>query len=120
MTDEHTADANEEQKKSSSSKSSTSEKPTRTRSRSRTSQPQTTVAASDTSPEAAPDGSDSMERADLLVAEWGARAQKVGKEIGHQLIRVGARAREEAEDIWAEAQGLRRTWVGEHSEDQQA
>jgi hypothetical protein len=50
----------------------------------------------------------SMERADQIVAEWSTRAEQVGTEIGHRFVRLVARAREEAEDIWAEAQELRR------------
>ncbi len=49
---------------------------------------------------AAPDGSD-LERAEQLVAEWGER-------LGSWLSRSLARAREEAEDIWAEAQERKR------------
>jgi hypothetical protein len=53
-------------------------------------------------------GSNSMERADQIVAEWSSRAEQIGTEIGHRFVRLVARAREEAEDIWAEAQELRR------------
>jgi hypothetical protein len=42
-----------------------------------------------------------VERADELIEEWGQR-------VGGWLSRTAARAREEAEDMWAEAQGIRR------------
>ena len=41
------------------------------------------------------------ERAEELLEQWGERA-------GRWLSRTWARAREEAEDIWAEAQSVRR------------
>ncbi len=50
---------------------------------------------------------DSMERAERIVQEWTVRAEQVGTEIGHQAMKLFARAREEAEDIWAEAQEIR-------------
>jgi hypothetical protein len=42
-----------------------------------------------------------VDRADELIEEWGQR-------VGIWLSRTAARAREEAEDIWAEAQSVRR------------
>ena len=42
-----------------------------------------------------------VERAEELLEEWGERA-------GRWLSKAWARTREEAEDIWAEAQDLRR------------
>jgi hypothetical protein len=46
------------------------------------------------------DGRSDVERANELIEEWGER-------VGHWLSRASARAREEAEDIWAEAQSIR-------------
>jgi len=62
----------------------------------------------------------SVDRAEQIVAEWGNRAEAIGTQIGHQLMRFGARAREEAEDIWAEAHELHRNWSGEQSKDEQS
>ena len=45
-----------------------------------------------------------VERANELLEGW-------GEQLGSWLSRTAARAREEAEDIWAEAQTIRR---GEH------
>ncbi len=42
-----------------------------------------------------------MQRAEELVDAW-------GQKIGHFTARLLARTREEAEDIWAEAQSIRR------------
>jgi len=64
--------------------------------------------------------SDSVDRAEQIVAEWGNRAETIGTQIGRQLMRFGARAREEAEDIWAEAHELHRNWSGEPSKDEQS
>jgi TolA-binding protein len=49
-----------------------------------------------------------MRRAEELVDRIGARVGEITAMLGHQLLRLGARVREEAEDIWAEAQNLRR------------
>ena len=57
---------------------------------------------------------DSMERAERIVQQWTVRAEQVGTEIGHHVVKLFARAREEAEDIWAEAQEIR------HRQEQQA
>ena len=51
---------------------------------------------------------DRMRRAEEWVDQIGARVGEVTAFLGHQLLRLGARVREEAEDIWAEAQDLRR------------
>ena len=48
-----------------------------------------------------------MERAEELVDRLGQRAGQIGSELGQRLLRLAARAREEAEDIWAEAQSMR-------------
>ena len=49
-----------------------------------------------------------MERAEEVVDRLGQRAGQIGLEVGQRLRRLAARAREEAEDIWAEAQSVRR------------
>ena len=49
-----------------------------------------------------------MERAEEVVDRLGQRAGQIGSEVGQRLLRLAARAREEAEDIWAEAQSMRR------------
>ena len=48
------------------------------------------------------------ERAEEVVDRLGQRAGQIGSEVGQRLLRLAARAREEAEDIWAEAQSMRR------------
>jgi hypothetical protein len=49
-----------------------------------------------------------MRRAEEWVDRIGARVGEATALLGHQLLRLGARVREQAEDIWAEAQNLRR------------
>ncbi len=49
-----------------------------------------------------------MQRAEELVDQFAERVGYYTGVLGHQLLRLVARAREEAEDIWAEAQNLRR------------
>jgi hypothetical protein len=51
---------------------------------------------------------DRIRRAEELVDRIGMRVGEVTSFLGHQLLKLGARVREEAEDIWAEAQNLRR------------
>jgi hypothetical protein len=51
---------------------------------------------------------DRVRRAEELVDRIGVRVGEITASLGHQLLRLGARVREEAEDIWAEAQSLRR------------
>jgi hypothetical protein len=51
-----------------------------------------------------------MERAEEVVDRLGQRAGQIGSEVGQRLLRLAARAREEAEDFWAEAQSTRRRW----------
>lgn len=67
-------------------------------------------AGPETSPAAASDeaGEDRMHRAEEMVDRFAARVGEVTAQVGHHLLRWGARAREEAEDIWAEAQDLHR------------
>ena len=47
-----------------------------------------------------------MERAEEMVDRLGQRAGQIGSEVAQRLLRLAARAREEAEDIWAEAQSM--------------
>ena len=46
-------------------------------------------------------------RAEVLVDQWGERVGKFLSSAGYQLRKAAARAREEAEDILAEAQTIR-------------
>ena len=48
------------------------------------------------------------ERAEEMVDRLGQRAGQIGLEVGQRLLRLAARVREEGEDIWAEAQSIRR------------
>ncbi len=66
---------------------------------------------SDTQPPQMPN--ETMQRAEVIVDQLGQRLGRVLSAAGQQLRKAGARAREEAEDIWAEAQSIRR---GEHTE----
>ncbi len=49
------------------------------------------------------------ERAEIIMDEWGQRIGRSAALAGQQLRKIAARAREEAEDILAEAQHLRRS-----------
>jgi hypothetical protein len=49
-----------------------------------------------------------MRRAEEMVDRIGERIGTLATYLGHQILRLGARAREEAEDMWAEAQSIRR------------
>lgn len=49
-----------------------------------------------------------MRRAEELVDDAGERIGHFASLVGGQLLRIAARAREEAEDIWVEAQSIRR------------
>lgn len=51
---------------------------------------------------------DRLRRAEEWVDRIGVRVGEATAFLGHQLLRLSARVREEAEDIWAEAQNLRR------------
>lgn len=48
-----------------------------------------------------------MQRAEELVDRWGEQVGQYVSALGHNILKWAARAREEAEDIWAEAQALR-------------
>jgi hypothetical protein len=49
-----------------------------------------------------------MERAEEIVDQFAERLSHLTSVWGRKLLRLAARAREEAEDIWAEAQSIRR------------
>jgi hypothetical protein len=57
-----------------------------------------------------------VERAEVIVDRLGARLGEVAAVAGHELRRVAARAREETEDIWAEAKDVRARWRGDSDE----
>jgi hypothetical protein len=46
------------------------------------------------------------QRAEELVDRWGDQIGQYASSIGHGFLRLFSRAREEAEDIWAEAQAV--------------
>jgi len=50
-----------------------------------------------------------MQRAEEMVDRLADSIGSYARRIGHQVLRLAARAREEAEDIWAEARERRRT-----------
>lgn len=49
-----------------------------------------------------------MQRAEEMVDRLADNIGSYARRIGHQFLRLAARAREEAEDIWAEADSIRR------------
>jgi hypothetical protein len=49
-----------------------------------------------------------MERAEEMVDRIAERVSELTSVWGRKVLRLAARAREEAEDIWAEAQAIRR------------
>jgi hypothetical protein len=49
-----------------------------------------------------------MERAEEIVDRVAERVSQLTSTWGRKLLRLTARVREEAEDIWAEAQSIRR------------
>jgi hypothetical protein len=49
-----------------------------------------------------------MERAEEMVDRMAERVSEFTSVWGRKVLRLAARAREEAEDIWAEAQAIRR------------
>ncbi len=51
--------------------------------------------------------SQAMKRAEELVDRWGEQVGQYATSFGHGVLKWVARAREEAEDIWAEAQSIR-------------
>ncbi len=53
------------------------------------------------------DGTAATQRAERIVDETAERIGRWTATAGHALLRWGARAREEAEDVWAEAQSIR-------------
>jgi hypothetical protein len=48
-----------------------------------------------------------MQRAEELVDRVGEQVGQYVSAFGHNILKWAARAREEAEDIWAEAQAIR-------------
>jgi hypothetical protein len=53
-----------------------------------------------------------MDRAEEMVDRLAQKVAHYTSAFGRALLRLGARAREEAEDIWAEAQNIRRGGQG--------
>jgi hypothetical protein len=51
-----------------------------------------------------------MERAEELADRIASKIGHYASVVGYTLLRWASRAREEAEDIWAEAQNLRHRW----------
>ena len=51
---------------------------------------------------------ETVQRAEEIVDHLGEQIGHYATLLGHGLLRLAARAREEAEDIWAEAQDIRR------------
>jgi hypothetical protein len=66
-----------------------------------TSEQQTKAASADEARQQA------MQRAEELVDRLGERIGHYFSVFGHNILKWSARAREEAEDIWAEAQAIR-------------
>ncbi|HTU93648.1 MAG TPA: hypothetical protein VMF69_26450 [Gemmataceae bacterium] len=52
-------------------------------------------------------GQDAQQRAEEMVDRLGEQIGHYVSAFGHNLLKWAARAREEAEDIWAEAQAIR-------------
>ena len=50
------------------------------------------------------------QRAEILVDQAGERLGRFLSAAGQEIRKAAARTREEAEDIWAEAQNMRRSW----------
>lgn len=50
---------------------------------------------------------EAMRRAEEMVDRWGEQVGQYISAFGRNILKWAARAREEAEDIWAEAQALR-------------
>ena len=48
-----------------------------------------------------------MRRAEELADRWAVQLGQFASSVGHGILKWAARAREEAEDIWAEAQAIR-------------
>jgi hypothetical protein len=49
-----------------------------------------------------------MRRAEEMIDRVASQVGQFTSYLGRQILRLGARAREEAEDMWAEAQNIRR------------
>jgi hypothetical protein len=59
-----------------------------------------------------------MQRAEEMVDRLAENIGSYARWIGHQALRLAARAREEAEDIWAEADSIRRAPKGGQGKDE--
>jgi hypothetical protein len=59
------------------------------------------------SPDRDGDFGDRVERAEQMVDQIAERVGHYTSVVGRQLLRMGMRAREEAEDMWAEARSIR-------------
>jgi alkylhydroperoxidase family enzyme len=72
------------------------------------------LAASESSSEEARTWMDpqTMQRAEEVVDRLADNLGSYARWIGHHVLRLAARAREEAEDIWAEAESIRHTSKG--------
>jgi hypothetical protein len=53
-------------------------------------------------------GDETMRRAEEMIDRVAERVGEFTSYLGRKILRLGARAREEAEDMWAEAQSIRR------------
>jgi hypothetical protein len=53
-------------------------------------------------------GDETVRRAEEVIDQVADRVGEFTTYLGRQILRLGARAREEAEDMWAEAQSIRR------------
>ena len=53
-------------------------------------------------------GDETVRRAEEVIDRVAERVGQFTSYLGRQVLRLGARAREEAEDMWAEAQSIRR------------
>jgi hypothetical protein len=71
---------------------------------------------------------EAVRRADAMMTDVGMRLGRLTARLQHEVGRFNARAREEIEDMWAEAQALRRhentvlgpeSTHGEHARDEQ-
>lgn len=125
MSEETTTNNGEQESQSSQAAAAEEKKKSRSRTRSRKKETTSRAKATEakrgkgSAKEGSVEEQDSMDRAEKIVAEWTVRAEHVGTDIGHRFVRLFARAREEAEDIWAEAQAIRQTNSAQQDESQQ-
>jgi hypothetical protein len=70
---------------------------------------QTSHTQANSAPNSSPiDGSSTMERAEAIVDRMGLRLGEWSSQASVQIQKVAARVREDAEDIWVEAQAMRK------------